>query len=365
MIGSQSIQAQDGPTEAGIRQLMLDGKAVGVSVAVVKKGKLIYNRSFGLKSIEDNQPMTNDCIFRIASISKSFSATSIMQLVEAGKVSLDMDVSDILGFKVRNPRYPDVVITLKLMMSHLSSINDSQGYFSFDAINPAKNPDWAKCYNAYEPGKGYQYCNLNYNMLGAVIEKVSGERFDRYVKNNVLDPLKLYGGYYVEELDKSKFATLYAYDSTGKFIPSPGAYQQRAEVIAAYKMGESTPVFSPTGGMKISASDLAQYMMMHMNYGKSGKKIISKKSAIAMQTPLSDDEGYGLALEVTEKMVPGLKLTGHTGVAYGLYSAMFFDPKEKFGIVVITNGCDPRYENGYNAFIRNMVNYLYNEKIRP
>ena len=366
LTGSQSIQAQDGPTEAGIRQLMLDGKAVGLSVAVVKKGKLVYNRSFGLKSIEDNQPMTNDCIFRIASISKSFSATSIMQLVEAGKVSLDTDVSDILGFKVRNPRYPDVVITLKLMMSHLSSINDSQGYFSFDAINPAKNPDWAKCYNAYEPGKGYQYCNLNYNMLGAVIEKVSGERFDRYVKKKVLDPLGLYGGYYVEELDKSKFATLYAYDSASvKFIPSPSAYQQRADVIAAYKMGESTPVFSPTGGMKISAKDLARYMTMHMQYGKDGKRIISKKSSRERQTPLSSDEGYGLALETTENMVSGLKLTGHTGVAYGLYSAMFFDPKEKFGIVVITNGCDPRYDNGYNAFIRKMVNYLYDEKIRP
>jgi CubicO group peptidase (beta-lactamase class C family) len=366
LTGSQSIQAQDGPTEAGIRQLMHEGKAVGLSVAVVKKGKLIYNRSFGMKSIEDNQPMTNDCLFRIASISKSFSATSIMQLVEAGKLSLDMDVSDILGFRVRNPKYPEVVITLRLMMSHLSSINDSQGYFTLDAINPDKNPDWAKCYNAYAPGKGYQYCNLNYNMLGAVIEKVSGERFDRYVKKKVLDPLGLYGGYYVEELDKSKFATLYAYDSaSAKFIASPGAYQQRPEVIAAYQMGESTPVFSPTGGMKISAVDLAKYMVMHMRYGKNGKRIISKKSAKAMQTPLSDDEGYGLALEVTEKMIPGMKLTGHTGVAYGLYSAMFFDPQEQFGIVVITNGCDPQYDNGYNGFIRKMVNHLYDEKIRP
>ena len=364
LIGSQSIQAQQEQTEAGIRQIMQEGKAVGLSVAVVKKGKMVYNQSFGMKSMEDNQPMTNDCIFRIASISKSFSATSIMQLVEAGKVSLDADVSEILGFKVRNPRYPDVVITLKLMMSHLSSINDSQGYFSFDAINPAKNPDWAKCYNTYAPGKGYQYCNLNYNMLGAVIEKVSGERFDRYVKKHVLDPLGLYGGYYVEELDKSKFATLYAYDSSGKFIPSPGAYQQRAEVIAAYKMGESTPVFSPTGGMKISARDLARYMTMHMNFGKNGKRIISKKSATAMQTPLSSDEGYGLALEVTEKMISGRQLTGHTGVAYGLYSAMFFDPKEKWGIVVITNGCDPRYDNGYNAFIRQMVNHLYEQMIQ-
>ena len=365
LTGSQSIQAQQEQTEAGIRQIMQEGKAVGLSVAVVKKGKVVYNQSFGMKSMEDNQPMTNDCIFRIASISKSFSATSIMQLVEADKVSLDADVSDLLGFKVRNPSYPDVVITLKLMMSHLSSINDSQGYFSFDAINPAKNPNWAKCYNDYAPGKGYQYCNLNYNMLGAVIEKVSGERFDRYVKKHVLDPLGLYGGYYVEELDKSKFAILYAYDSSGKFIPSPGAYQQRAEVIAAYKMGESTPVFSPTGGMKISARDLARYMTMHMNFGKNGKRIISKKSATAMQTPLSSDEGYGLALEVTEKMISGRQLTGHTGVAYGLYSAMFFDPKEKWGIVVITNGCDPRYDNGYNAFIRQMVNHLYEQFIQP
>ena len=83
-----------------------------------------------------------------------------------------------------------------------------------------------------------------------------------------------------------------------------------------------------------------------------------------MQTPLSSDEGYGLALEVTEKMISGRQLTGHTGVAYGLYSAMFFDPKEKWGIVVITNGCDPRYDNGYNAFIRQMVNHFYEQMIQ-
>ena len=78
--------------------------------------------------------------FRIASISKSFSATSIMQLVEAKKLSLDDDVSKLVGFKVRNPRFPKTVITLRMILSHRSSINDSQGYFTLDAINPAKNP---------------------------------------------------------------------------------------------------------------------------------------------------------------------------------------------------------------------------------
>ncbi len=88
-----------------------------------------------------------------------------------------------------------------MVLSHRSGINDSQGYFTLDAINPAKNPDWAKCYNDYEPGKGYRYCNLNYNMVGTIIEKISGERFDQYVKHHILDPLGLYGGYCVDSLD--------------------------------------------------------------------------------------------------------------------------------------------------------------------
>lgn len=356
----QSVHAQVDKAEAGIKKIMEEGKAIGLSVAVVKNNKLIYNQSFGLKDVASNAPLTNDCIFRIASISKSFSATSIMQLVEAGKLSLDDDVSNLIGFKVRNPKFPEKVITLRLIMSHLSSINDSQGYFSLDVINPNKNPDWAKCYSDYEPGKGYAYCNLNYNMTGTIIERVSGERFDNYVQSHVLKPLGLYGGYYVDGLDKSKFATIYAYNNdSSMFVPSPGAYQQRPEVFANYIMGESTPVFSPTGGMKISAGDLARYMMMHMNYGKSGKRIISKKSSKEMQTPLSSDEGYGLALENTEKMIPGRKLVGHTGSAYGLYSAMFFDPKEKFGIVVITNGCNPAYTGIYNTVIMKAVNCLY------
>mgnify|MGYP003333037416 FL=1 len=84
-----------------------------------------------------------------------------------------------------------------------------------------------------------------------------------------------------------------------------------------------------------------------------------------MQTPLSLNENYGLALLKTDKLILGKTLTGHTGSAYGLYSIMFFEPKEKFGIVVISNGCDPTYDNGYNAFMKNTVNYLYKNLIAP
>lgn len=280
VITTISASAQVLQAEAEIQGIMRELTAAGMSVAVVKKNKIIYTHSFGVSDMETQRPLTDNNIFRIASISKSFSATSIMQLIEAKKCSLDDDFSQLVGFTVRNPKFPDVVITLRMVMSHTSSVNDSQGYFTLDAINPGKNPNFAKCYNTYKPGNGYEYCNLNYNMVGAVIERLSGERFDQYVKHHILDPLDLYGGYCVDSLDNSRFAKLYEYEGTTKhLVNAPLAYNPRSEEVKNYVLGYSTPIFSPTGGMKISATDLAKYMMMHMNYGKfNGVRIISKKA---------------------------------------------------------------------------------------
>lgn len=357
---------QEAKAAAALQTMMKELNAVGLSVAVLKDGEIIYTHSFGLKDIESNTLLTDQNIFRIASISKSFSATSILQLAEAKKLSLDDDFSNLVGFKIRNPKYPETIITLRMIMSHTSSINDSRGYFSLDSINPAKTANWKKCYNDYEPGKGYQYCNLNYNMVGTVIEKLSGERFDQYVKHHILDPLNLYGGYCVDSLNNHLFATLYEYDdSTKKFIAAPNAYHPRRAEISNYVMGYSTPIFSPTGGMKISATDLAKYMTMHMNYGKyKGIRIISKKSSKTMQTKIADEEGYGLAIMTLDDLIPGKVMKGHTGSAYGLYSAMFFHPKEKFGIVVITNGCSPGYDSGLNKVTKTAINILYENFIK-
>lgn len=361
------VSAQNNKVETRIDSVMKKFEMVGLSVAVAKKGKIIYAHSFGKKNIETNASLSNADIFRIASISKSFSATSIMQLAEAGKLSLSDDVSNLIGFNVRNPKFPDKIITLKMLLSHTSSLNDSQGYFSLDYINPGKNPDWAKCYSDYAPGKGYAYCNLNFNIAGTIIERVSGERFDKYVKHHILDPLGLYAGYEVGALDSAKFVTLYEYDSaTNQFTPSPEAYSPRKAEIENYTMGYSTPIFSPTGGLKISATDLAKWMTVHMCYGRyKHTRIIRKKSSKIMQTKVSDgDGGYGLALWETNKLIPGKIMEGHTGSAYGLYSMMFFHPRKKFGIVAITNGCIPVYENGFILSLKSVLNILYQEMIQ-
>lgn len=341
-------------------------ESVGLSCVVVKDNQIVYNHNFGVKDLDTMEPVDDQTMFRIASISKSFTATSIMQLIDKGVLSLKADVSDLVGFPVRNPKFPETVITLEMLLSHTSSINDSEGYFTLDAINPAANPNAANCYNSYEPGCGYEYCNLNFNMAGTILERYSGERFDQYVVKNVLRPLGLYGGYCVDSLDASRFAHLYEMEN-GVLTRQDEAYEPRSERIANYVMGKDTPVFSPTGGMKISALDLARYMIMHMNYGATplvkdaegaDLRIIPEALSKEMQTPRSSDENYGFALWLTDKYTPGINLVGHTGGAYGLCSAMFFNPEEKYGFVVTSSGTksdDILYEcvsRMYNYFVK-------------
>jgi len=330
--------------EKDMSAYLADIGAVGTSCVVVKDNQVVYHHNFGVKDLATGEPVDDATMFRIASISKSFTATSLLQLVEQGRISLQDDVSGLLGFQVRNPKYPDTVITLEMLLSHTSSLNDNQGYWTtIDILNPDLDPDYVKCYNDYEPGSGgYEYCNLNLNLAGTILERVSGERFDQYVVNHILRPLGVYGGYCVDSLDRSRFAHLYAWDAeTGSFKDNyEEAYAPRSEKIANYQMGHDALVFSPTGGMKISALDLARVMTLHMNYGTTpdGVRLISEESSRNMQVPRSEPEHYGLNLWLADDYVPGVTLVGHTGGAYGLSSAMFFNPEEKYGFVIICSG---------------------------
>ena len=333
---------------------------VGLAVAVVKDKRIVYSHEFGVADLETGAPVRENSLFRIASISKSFSATSMMQLVEKGLVSLDTDVSMLAGFPIRNPKFPDHVITLEMLLSHTSSLNDSEGYFNLDVVNPAANPNWERCYNDYAPGAGYEYCNLNFNLAGTFIEKISGQRFDQYVVHHVLQPLGLYGGYCVDSLDASRFVKLYAYEG-GRYVERAEAYEPRSERIARYRFGYDTPVFSPTGGMKISACDLARYMMMHMGWGTApdGTVILSEASARSMQTERSAPEHYGLALCHDAARIPGVELVGHTGGAYGLRSAMFWTPDRRIGMVCISSGSQDTEEDGESRMLNGTLNRMY------
>ncbi|MBO4691423.1 MAG: beta-lactamase family protein [Bacteroidales bacterium] len=364
--------------DKGIEKIMADLDVIGLGVAVVKGDEIVYKNSWGYKNLENQTPLQEDDLFRIASISKSFTATSIMQLVEKGALDLDADVSDLVGFKVRNPKFPDVKITPYMLLSHTSSLNDAGGYFKLDVINPEKNADFAKSYNDYRPGTQYEYCNLGYNTLGTIIERVSKIRFDQYVVNNVLKPIGIdYAGYWVASLDSTKFVSLYQKDNEGKWEEQKEAYAPRTKEIAEYEFGYSTPIFSPTGGMKINPVGLAKVMQMHMGLGTAanGAKVLGSQSALLMQSRFTEtgtEEGfeggepvyYGFALWNNKDIIPGKTMVGHTGGAYGVYTIMLWNKERTFGIVSMTNGCSGKRERGFMAVHNRVVNCLYQNLIK-
>ena len=372
MLFSACAPTPEQKTDKAINAVLDEFQAVGIAAAVVKDGEIVYNKSFGYKDLENKTPLCNDDVMRIASISKSFTATSLMQLVEKGIISLDDDVSNLIGFKVRNPRFPDTPITLRMILSHTASINDNgENYLSLDHINPNVSGDCADAYYTYGPGEEYNYSNLGVNLAGTILEKVSGVRFDDYVRENVIWKLGLYGGHNIDSLDANKFAWIYSVED-GEFVKSQGAYRSRSEDMPGYIAGYSSTIFSPTGGVKISAHDLAKYMMMHMNYGEvDGVRIISQESSKAMQTPVAiTKEGgvnnYGLCLTefpnyLEDYNTPGNYPIGHTGGAYGLNSIMIWSPADGWGIVAMTNG----YKSVEGkSFLKSITNAIYDACIK-
>lgn len=336
-------------TNRAIQEVMDEYNAVGMAAVVVKDGQVIYDNAFGYKDLYQQIPLTTSHLMRIASISKSFTATGLLQLMEQGRLSLDDDISDLIGFQIRNPHHPDVPITLRMVLSHTASFRDKEDYSTLDHINPAVYGDCAESYFDYAPGQGYNYSNLGLNLAGTILEKVSGVRFDQYIMTHVMAPLGLHASHNVDLLDTARIAKIYHLD--GDNYVESRAYVSVAHRLEDYTMGYSAPIFSPTGGVKICPRDLATYMMMHMNYGElNGVRLISEASSRLMQTPVwiaqnKNEERYGLCLWEFENFIHddkynrhGHLLVGHTGDAYGLRSLMLWSPEDNWGIVAMTNG---------------------------
>ncbi len=292
-----------------VEQIRQDYRNTGLALAIVKDNSVYYSEGFG--------NLTPQSLVRIASISKSFTGVGIMQQVEAGRLSLQDDVSTLLGFSVHNPLYPDTPITLEHLLSHTSSLNDT--YSSIDDLNPALNSDYAQAYNTYAPGQGYCYCDYNITLAGTILERTTGERFDNCIRSHILRPLHIDGDYNLDSLDQKRIAKLYYVtlsDTTLVLTEATGAYNQSAR-------------FSPASGMKLSLEGLTHWMLFLMN---------DSIAVDMMRTRYPSYHNYGLTLLHSADYSDTVTLTGHKGGAYGMRSAFYFHPEEKYGFVVISSG---------------------------
>lgn len=357
---------KNGPFDERVKSIMQDYDCYGVSIVLVKDNKISFSKTYGYNPDYSNpalgKPIRNDDISWIASISKTFITTAVMQLQEKGLLSVDDDVNKYLDFSIRNPNFPDKPITIRMLMYHSSSLNGKKVCENFDQLQPELNDDYTSYYMDYAPGDNFSYCNIGYNLLAAIIEKVSGKRFDVFFDDNIMKPLNLYGGYDITKLDSTRFIkTMHYNQKIKKFIKVNNTYCYNKSKVDSYVLGYSVPCFWPPGGMKISAPDLAKFMLVHMNYGKyeNYPRIISEESERKMREyfPLGEHK-YGMALAHYTNIIRGVELIGMTGGSRGIHSVMFFHPEKKYGFVVICNGCTSKSTNGIQMN-RKIVNEMY------
>jgi CubicO group peptidase (beta-lactamase class C family) len=258
----------------------------GVAVAVLNGGKISFEATYGRAFIDpegiNDRELTPESLMRVASISKTLSALVVMQLVEEGSLELDRDVSEYLGWQLRNPHYANRVITLRQLLAHTSSIRDAGESYIVrypralrDAFDPA-GPDFGERFQIAEegrdrgPGEFYEYCNLNYGVVGTVLERVTGIRFDHLMQQRFFEPLGLPGGFNVAELsevEQQNLAVLYRKrDPEGVWNPEGPWFAQVDDLSvgvptalpadAHYVPGTNGAQFSPQGGARMSLHGL-------------------------------------------------------------------------------------------------------------
>ena len=349
-----------------VRRIFDNLDMTGLGIAVVDGDSIIYQESFGYKELPENGKggirLANDDLFRIASISKTFIATVILQLQEEGKLSLDDDAQEYLKFPLRNPSIKDRPITIRHLLTHTSGINDARSWWNVDHINPDVDAEYYKCYSSTAPGRQYKYCNMNYTVLGAIIEGVTDHKFFEEVDRRIMKPLDIGGGFNCNDLDSSRFVRLYRYKpELHKYKEDDEAYRPYKGIIDRnYKLGREFGLAYPASGMRISTGDLAKYMMMHMNGGTiGGVRIISAESEEAMRRNYVGKNNYGLSFRHYNDLYPGKSLSGQTGGGHGLRSAMIFDPEDNVGFVIICSGSRSEYIDGYGDIHKPIIKLAY------
>lgn len=341
----------------------------------------------GLADRAAGRAVTANDPVRIASISKLVTALGVMRLVDQGKLELDRDVSDYLGFPVRNPAFPDRPITLRLLLSHQSSLRDGDDLYIVPLGVALRerlgNP--AVWDSDHAPGSGwFHYTNLNFPVVASVMERVTGERFDVLTSRLVLKPLKLdacfnWGAGCLADAYR-KAVVLYSEsgevlrdDLRGNPPACPVVVSAgQACNLSAYRPGDNGALFSPQGGLRISMMDLARIGQV---LARRGAGFLSPRAFAALtktewrfngQNGLGEDGtasgffcGYGLAVQRIGAGGTGCHddlfkdsraRIGHAGDAYGLKSGLWVDPVTGRGIAYFTTAVAPDAPTGRSAF---------------
>ncbi|TYT27537.1 beta-lactamase family protein [Luteimonas viscosa] len=366
-----------------------------VRVAFDRDG-VTATRAEGMADIAAQRAITADDPVRVASISKLVVAIGVLRLVEAGTLDLDADVSDLLGWTLRHPQWPDVPITLRLLLSHRSGLTDGAGYWQVplgEELAPLL--DDPRAWDAqHPPGDFFRYANLNFPLVAAAMERATGERFDLLMDRLVLAPLDIAGCYNWDACDAATAArAVVLYDEARKPVRDDhGGAKPACNVIVAadgdcdlalWRAGANGATFSPQGGLRISANGLAKIGRLLLGDGEvDGVRLLAPGSVRMLLAPVwtsapgngvghEEDTGdgqaraffcrYGLATQTLATPLPqcgddpfgdGIARVGHAGDAYGLKSGLWIDREAGTGVAYFATGVattDPGARSAFSA----------------
>jgi len=328
----------------------------------------------GIADPQSGRRVTIDDPVRIASVSKMVTAIGVMQLVDQGKLDLNSDVSRWLGWSLRNPNFPDRPITLSMLLSHTGSVREHDDDYviplggSLQAVM-ADPRNWDA---QHGPGDRYfSYVNLNYPIVGSIIEKVTGERFDIWMHEHVLAPMKLDACFNWPTCSDAAVAHAVELDTPDGKPLKDDLHGHRPECpvflrpdqpcdLSQWRLGENGSLFAPQGGLRISARGLARIGRMLLSGGEiDGARILSPQAVNTLLAQVwrfdgsngQTDGGFYCSAGNGTHQIPskavgcaddmgtrGATLIGHAGDAYGMKSGLWIDWNRGRGIAYFATG---------------------------
>ncbi|MEO6672946.1 MAG: serine hydrolase domain-containing protein [Ginsengibacter sp.] len=342
------------------------GKMPGLVALISRHGKIPYYKSFGKMDIEANKPMQPNAMFRIASMTKAITSVAVMTLYEQGKFLLEDPVSKYIPeFKnlkvvMKSPTSDSTIlvpakseITIRELLNHTSGITYGGGlqdsYYKQAGMTVGLTPtagtikekilDLAKLPLASQPGERFNY-GMSVDVLGYLIEVLSGKTFDEYLKQNIFEPLKMHDTYFTIPQNKFlRLATLYKMKE-GKLIPATGYFPYP----------QTQTYFSGGAGLVSTAADYARFAQMLLNKGQlENARILSRKTIELMTSNsigdlfihtyfkhngiMGDKFGLGFGIRTERGVFDELESSGSFGWDGAFYTRFWVDPKEDmFGI---------------------------------
>lgn len=338
---ASSIFAQKPSIDSFIKTKIEQLHIPGFEAIAIKEGKVVWVGYYGFQDLEKKIMVTSHTIFEVASTSKTITAAAVMQLYAEGKLSLNDDINKYLDFKLVNPNFPKKPITIGQLLRHRSSIDDNVDYLSqFWGTNhgdpeiplnifikdyfseKGKNYDRSKNFYNYAPNDKVNYSNMGIALLGYLVERITGKKFESYCRVKIFQPLEMNNsGWFVKEIDSTNLAMPYSYSDSLK-------------VNQALGFG-GFPDY-PAGSLHTNVKQFSHFLMAWTQKGRwSGKSVFDEK---AIKTLTPDEFNLGFYTWFQYATSKGELLYMHTGKAIGVSSFISFNPVNKKGLIFICNG---------------------------